>query len=58
VDIDAMVKRFSENDDGQDNNVFAEGILANLGEDSHAECPICLDVMQQPMIIPTCMHQW
>jgi len=59
VDIDALIKQFSGNEDGPcGKNVFAEGILTNLGEDNHVECPICLDVMQQPMIIPACMHQW
>jgi hypothetical protein len=59
VDIDAMIKRFSEENGGQSNrNVFAEGVLASLGDDIHAECPICLDVMEGEMIIPECMHRW
>jgi DNA repair protein RAD5 len=62
VDIDSMIRRFSTEQDtseGSGSNVFAEGVLANLNDlDSNGECPICLDVMQSPMIIPACMHQW
>jgi DNA repair protein RAD5 len=60
VDIDALIKHFSDEESGGGGgkNVFAEDILTNLGEDIHTECPICLDVMQQPMLIPVCMHQW
>lgn len=36
---------------------YAESVLANLDMSNDAECPICLDVMQTPSIIPPCMHQ-
>jgi DNA repair protein RAD5 len=61
VDIDSMIRRFSKEDapEGSGGNAFAEDVLTNLNDsDSNAECPICLDVMQSPMIIPVCMHQW
>jgi DNA repair protein RAD5 len=59
VDIDAMIKDFSDEEQAEHGkNLFAQGILANLGDDEGTECPICLDVMEQPMIIPACMHQW
>lgn len=62
VDIDSMIRRFAKEEgtsEGSGNNAFAEGVLANLNDlDSNGECPICLDVMQSPMIIPACMHQW
>jgi len=61
VDINSMIRRFSKEEDtsdGSGSNAFAEGVLANLSDmDSNGECPICLDVMQSPMIIPACMHQ-
>lgn len=60
IDVDDLIKKFSsENDDGVNANSFAEDVLSNLAqEDSKAECPICLDVMDSPMVIPQCMHQW
>ena len=60
VDIDAMIKQFAREDCTSVSNrdgAFAEGVLNNLA-DNDTECPICLDVMQSPMIIPACMHQW
>ena len=60
IDVDDLIKKFSNEDDGSGaNNSFAEDVLSNLAqEDSKAECPICLDVMDSPMVIPQCMHQW
>ncbi|KAJ8084639.1 DNA helicase rad5 [Marasmius tenuissimus] len=60
VDVNALIKKFSEDTeggDGESSNAFAETVLANLHEDETAECPICLDVMDTPMVIPECMHQ-
>lgn len=60
VDIDAMIKQFAREDGVADSNrehIFAEGVLNNLADVDDAECPICLDVMESPMIIPACMHQ-
>ena len=39
-------------------HAYAEAVLANLGQEDDAECPICFDVMQAPMIIPGCLHKW
>jgi len=59
IDVDAMIKHFSEDNDEQSGkNAYAEGVLVGLGEDNLVECPICLDVMEERMIIPECMHQW
>jgi DNA repair protein RAD5 len=61
VDIDAMIKQFKEEETNGTlvkGNVFAEGVLANLSENSDNECPICLDVSETPVVIPGCMHQW
>ena len=61
VDINTMIKQFATNQNALEGggNAFAEGVLANLGDiESSEECPICLDVMQSPMIIPVCMHKW
>jgi DNA repair protein RAD5 len=53
VDINDMIRT---GEGGQNN--FAEEVLANLTDAEASECPICLDVMETPMIIPECMHQW
>lgn len=54
-----MIKRFAEEESaGGTKNVFAEEALANLGVDTGQECPICMDMMDTPMVIPECMHQW
>ena len=60
VDIQTLIGRFSAGEDETGNgNVFAEGVLHSLdAQDEAGECPICLDVMDTPMIIPVCMHQW
>jgi hypothetical protein len=39
------------------NNAYAEDVLANLGQEEMEECPICMDVMQSPVLVPQCMHQ-
>lgn len=58
IDVDMLIKRFSEEGSGENSkNAFATEVLLNLGEDNR-ECPICFDVMQTPMIIPECLHQW
>ncbi|KAL6304876.1 SNF2 family N-terminal domain-containing protein [Sparassis latifolia] len=58
VDVNTLIKRFGEGDNTVgDSKVFAEDVLANLGQDGGTECPICFDVMDAPTIIPSCMHQ-
>lgn len=55
-----MIRRFADGErtgEGGQNN-FTEEVLANLMDAEASECPICLDVMETPMIIPECMHQW
>ncbi|KAI0363760.1 hypothetical protein BV20DRAFT_957615 [Pilatotrama ljubarskyi] len=58
IDVDELIQRFGkgENTTG-DSKVYAEGVLANLGQEENAECPICFDVMETPVILPDCMHQ-
>ncbi|KAI0931358.1 hypothetical protein AcW2_000267 [Taiwanofungus camphoratus] len=58
VDVNVLIKRFGQGDNtAGDSKVFAEGVLANIGQDEPMECPICFDVMDTPTIIPNCMHQ-
>ncbi|KAJ3978119.1 DNA repair protein RAD5 [Lentinula raphanica] len=57
VDVDEMIKNFVENE--EQSNVFAETVLNNLDNqtESPSECPICLDAMEIPMLVPECLHQ-
>ncbi|KAK0208680.1 RAD5-like protein [Desarmillaria ectypa] len=58
IEIKDILGAFQENEGGSasGSNVFAQNALANLGEDA-PECPICMDAMDKPMLIPECMHQ-
>ncbi|KAK0198774.1 SNF2 family N-terminal domain-containing protein [Armillaria mellea] len=57
IEIKDILGAFRE-DEGSSSgsNIFAQNALANLGEDT-SECPICMDVMEKPMLIPECMHK-
>ncbi|KAF7302925.1 DNA repair protein [Mycena kentingensis (nom. inval.)] len=58
VNVNDLIKRFSNGDDGESVNVFAQKALENLDvSEEDAECPVCLDVMEAPMVIPECMHR-
>jgi len=60
VDVNDIIQRFADNESVGEGgkSSFAEEVLANLPDAEALECPICLDVMETPMIIPECMHQW
>ena len=54
-----MIRQFADGggeDDGS--KAFAENVLAHLSEEDFDECPICLDVMERPMLLPGCFHKW
>ncbi|KAG1896321.1 SNF2 family N-terminal domain-containing protein [Suillus fuscotomentosus] len=58
IDMDTLLNDISEGDSESGlKAAYAESVLANLDMSNDAECPICLDVMQTPSIIPPCMHQ-
>ncbi|KAF7337701.1 DNA repair protein RAD5 [Mycena sanguinolenta] len=59
VDVNDLIKRFANDDEEEGSvNVFAQNALNDLDIDEEdAECPICMDIMQSPMIIPQCMHR-
>ncbi|KAI0828919.1 SNF2 family N-terminal domain-containing protein [Trametes gibbosa] len=58
IDVNELIQRFGRGDNtAGDSKVYAEGVLANLGQEEGAECPICFDVMETPTILPDCMHQ-
>ncbi|KAG5341638.1 hypothetical protein C0989_008396 [Termitomyces sp. Mn162] len=55
IDVDDLIRRFTDTEraeEGGDKSIFAEEVLAKLADAEAEECPICLDVMETPMIIP------
>ena len=61
IDVNELIKRFANDEQSGEGsaNVFAQNALQNLEVDeADPECPVCMDVMQSPMIIPECMHRW
>ena len=49
------------------NAAFVEETLKSLntgsgsqgdGSEGRDECPLCLDMMETPVLIPPCMHKW
>ncbi|KAJ6486097.1 DNA repair protein RAD5 [Mycena vitilis] len=62
VDVNELIKRFANDEETGESsgssNVFAQNTLKDLQlDEADAECPMCMDVMQSPMIIPECMHR-
>jgi len=57
MDVNDLIQKFA-GENGESGNAFAETVLANIGEDESGECPICLDVMENPTIVPECLHRW
>ncbi|KAJ3731911.1 DNA repair protein RAD5 [Lentinula guzmanii] len=57
VDVNELIRKFVEND--EQSNVFAEAVLNDLDDqvEGALECPICLDVMETPVIVPECLHR-
>lgn len=43
--------------DGGPSSTYAQDVLTNLEQEEAGECPICMDVMQSPVLIPECLHQ-
>lgn len=61
VDVNELIKRFANDEQAEGNgvNVFAQNALNDIQiDEADAECPMCMDVMQSPMVIPQCMHRW
>ncbi|TFY55395.1 hypothetical protein EVG20_g9332 [Dentipellis fragilis] len=72
VDVNSMIKRFAKMEDSEggsgngsgsstpNGNAYAEGVLNNLSsqvKQEADECPICMDVMDLPMMFPECIHR-
>jgi DNA repair protein RAD5 len=68
LDVNNLIAQFAKGDHGDDNangngEAFAQNVLDDLiaaqkdTEGDSQECPICLEIMDPPMIVPKCMHR-
>ena len=66
IDVDAIMSGSQESPSSGDNSAYIKETLESLsspkeGQDASedmSECPICLDVMDRPMLLPGCLHKW
>ncbi|PPQ79873.1 hypothetical protein CVT25_002929 [Psilocybe cyanescens] len=60
VTINQLIQKFAEGDQSGEGSstAFIEDFVTNLSGDDIAECPICFNEMEIPMVIPRCMHQF
>ncbi|KIM47670.1 hypothetical protein M413DRAFT_22297 [Hebeloma cylindrosporum] len=60
VDVNDLVARFAQEGQSADGgpSKFADDFIASLEDDDNADCPICFNEMESPMVIPKCMHQF
>jgi len=68
VKLEDLVKRESDGVTvSKTNTAFVEETLKSLnaesgtqrgGGEGRGECPLCLDMMEAPVLIPPCMHKW
>lgn len=58
IDVDDLLQQFTKEGDSDDkHNAFAENFLENLAKAEVEECPICFSEMENPVVVPECMHQ-
>lgn len=59
--MNALIAKFT-GDTGEDDEgpsaVYAEEVLRKLDEADGQECVVCLDIMDQPVLVPNCLHSW
>lgn len=68
VKLEDLVKHESDGATvSKTNTTFVEETLKSLnagsgneGDKSEGsdECPLCLDIMESPVLVPPCMHKW
>lgn len=59
IDVDALINEFSlgvDREEVQESKAFAIGVLKDLGSIETQECPLCLDTVQDPVLVPECHH--
>lgn len=58
LNVNDMIKQFTQDEDGeQTGETYAQSVLKNLSVETDEECPICMDIMEDPVLIPICMHK-
>jgi len=57
LNVTDLIKRLAEDGKASESNNFAEQFIAGLAGDDNADCPICFNEIEIPMVIPKCMHQ-
>jgi len=59
VSIHELVERFAKDGPSGEGqvNTFAEDFVVKLDVDDNADCPICFNEMEIPMVIPKCLHK-
>lgn len=57
LDVDDMIKHLAEDGNASELSPFAEQFIAGLTSDDNADCPICFNEIETPMVIQGCMHQ-
>ena len=68
VKLEDLIKHESDGTTtSRTNAAFVEETLRSLnagsgtqGDEAEArdECPLCLDIMETPVLVPPCMHKW
>ena len=59
LNVNDMINQFAQSENNDDSGAsYAQSVLKNLSVDSDEECPICMDIMEEPVLIPLCMHKW
>lgn len=60
ISVKEIIQQFAERDEvgGSSNESYAQNVLSNLRATGTEECPICMDLMEEPMLLPACAHLW
>ena len=62
LDLNSMIAQFTGGYEAQsgvvkkEENVFARDVLKNMKDIDKQECPLCLDTLDDPVLIPECHH--
>ncbi|KAG8950664.1 DNA helicase rad5 [Tulasnella sp. 424] len=59
INVDALIDQFSGAADGEEtpeSKTFAVEVLKDLKSIETQECPLCLDTVQEPVLVPDCHH--
>jgi DNA repair protein RAD5 len=60
ISVNNIIKQWAEREEngGTGNESYAQKVLNNLETSGAEECPICMDIMEEPMLLPACAHFW